>query len=197
MSDSRQFCRSPELLSRSASGLLVVDVQEKLLAAIPARALLVWNIRRLLDAAALFAVPAVASEQYPQGLGATTSPLAERLGPRPAKQRFSCQGCGIVPDTWGSEGRHQLVVTGIEAHVCVLQTVLDLLSSGYQVHVPIDAVAARYRLDHDTALRRMENSGAVLTTTETVMFEWCETAADPNFKQLSALVRENAPASST
>jgi len=189
--------RSPELLSRSDSALLVVDVQEKLLTAIPAREVIVWNIRRLLDAAALFQIPVAASEQYPRGLGPTAEVLAQRLESPAAKQRFSCHGCQIVPDTWTSAGIYKLVVTGIEAHVCVLQTVLDLLSAGFQIHVPVDAIGSRYRLDYDTALRRMEASGAVLTTTEMVMFEWCETAADPNFKQLSALVRETRPATTT
>jgi len=122
--------------------------------------------------------------------------LAEKLGELPAKKRFSAYGCGSLPQDWVESGIFKIVVAGIEAHVCVLQTVLDLLSSGFQVHVVVDAVASRKPLDYQTALRRMESQGAVLTTVESVLFEWCESADDPAFKQLSALVREAPPTES-
>lgn len=88
-----------------------------------------------------------------------------------------------------TDDRYQIVVAGMETHVCVLQTVLDLLASGFQTFVVADAVAGRRELDHQVALDRMVNSGAILTTAEAVLFEWCETAEAPEFKQLSALVK--------
>jgi nicotinamidase-related amidase len=188
--------RSPERLTRRNSGLLVVDVQERLVPAITDHEQLVWNTRRLLDGARLFAIPCQGTEQYPAGLGPTVSPLAERLGDMPAKKDFSACGCDTLPHAWIESGIQKVVVAGIEAHVCILQTVLDLLSAGFQVHVVVDAVASRRPVDYQTALRRMEAQGAVLTTVETVLFEWCETAADPQFKQLSALVREPPPTES-
>jgi nicotinamidase-related amidase len=185
--------RSPELLSRKDSALLVVDVQEKLLPLIPRWRYLVWNIRRLIEAAQLLSVPCYATEQYPQGLGPTHPELAARLGERPWKRRFSCCGCGTIPQEWAAGGRTKIVVAGIETHVCVLQTVMDLLSEGFRVYVVADAVAARHSIDHEIALRRMDSHGATLTTCESVMFEWCETSELPQFKQISQLIREAPP----
>jgi nicotinamidase-related amidase len=181
--------RSPELLSRTDSALLVVDVQEKLMPAISGSDRLIWNVRRLLDAAKLLNVPCGATEQYPAGLGSTVEVLAQRLPDRPVKQRFSCCETDL-PNTWAQQGIYKIVVAGIEAHVCVLQTVLDLLSAGFRPYVVVDAVASRSELDYQVALRRMESSGATLTTTESAIFEWCETSAAPEFKQISQLIRE-------
>jgi isochorismate hydrolase len=88
-----------------------------------------------------------------------------------------------------------VLLCGIETHVCVGQTALDLLAAGFRVYIAVDAVAARSTLDHETALRRMESSGAVLTTTEAALFEWCIRAGTPEFRQISALAKELPPAS--
>ena len=186
--------RSPELMSASDTALLVVDVQGKLVSLIPGHARLVWNIRRLLDGAKLLGVPAAATEQYPQGLGPTTPELASRLGPIPAKRRFSCGECASIFADWDRRGVFKVLVVGIEAHVCVQQTVLDLLAAGRRVYVAVDAVGSRYDIDYQTALRRMESSGATLTTTEAALFEWCEVSGTPAFKEISRLVREPSPA---
>lgn len=193
MDESNPVPRSPELMSRDDTALLVVDVQVKLLRAIPNHARLVWNIRRLIDGAKLLGLPVAATEQYPQGLGATAAELAERLGAIPAKLTFSCRGCPGVEDAFQAAGRHKVLVVGVEAHVCVQQTVLDLLHAGFRVYVAVDAVRSRFPLDLETALRRMESAGATLTTTEAALFEWCEIAGTPEFKSISALVREAAP----
>jgi len=86
-----------------------------------------------------------------------------------------------------------VLVCGIEAHVCVLQTALDLVATGFETYVAVDAVGARYSIDYETALRRMAVAGVVLTTTETAMFEWCQTADKPEFKKISALAKEKPP----
>lgn len=169
-------------------------MQSRILAAIPTRVRVTWNLRRLIDAAGLFDVPVAVTEQYPERLGETTSELTANLPPALPKRRFSCLECAELAEQWRDQSRFQIVVAGIETHVCVQQTVLDLLSEGFQVHLVVDAVAARGAIDHDTAIRRMEGSGATLTTTEAALFEWCEDSRDRNFKQLSALVRETPPA---
>jgi nicotinamidase-related amidase len=87
---------------------------------------------------------------------------------------------------------HKVLVCGIEAHVCVQQTVLDLLAGGYRVYVAVDAVGSRFEVDCRTALTRMDSAGATLTTTEAALFEWCQVAGTPEFKQISQLVREEA-----
>ena len=190
MSDSPLISRSPELMSRSDSALLVVDVQEKLVAAMGAAARIVWNVRRLIDGAKVLGLPVVASEQYPQGLGPTVPELASRLEQRPAKLGFSCRELPELFADLRQRNIEKLLVCGIETHVCIQQTVLDLLADGWRVYVAVDAVGSRHDLDHQTALRRMESSGAVLTTTEAALFEWCQAAGTPEFKQISRIVRE-------
>jgi len=185
--------RNPDLMSRGDTALLIVDVQEKLLPSIVEQQRLVWNIGRLIDAAALFKIPVFATEQYPKGLGPTTEQLASRLADRREKLSFSCGGCGDIFRTLTERGIFKVAVAGIETHVCVAQTVFDLLADGFNAYVAVDAVGSRHQLDHDTALRRMDSSGATLTTTEAALFEWCETAADPLFKELSAIVRREGP----
>lgn len=185
--------RSPELMSPADTGLLVVDVQGKLITLVPGHKRIIWNIRRLLDGAKVLGVAAAGTEQYPQGLGPTVPELAERLGTMPNKTAFSCGECGGIFRTWAERGLHKVLVCGIEAHVCVQQTVLDLLAHGFRVYLAVDAVGARFDVDYQTALRRLEASGATLTTTEAALFEWCGRAGTPEFKQISALVREAAP----
>jgi len=195
MPSSSEALRSPELLHRASSRLLIVDVQEKLVVALSesTRTRLVSNCRFLIEGAQLLGVPVTATEQYPQGLGPTVASLAELIGERPAKKRFSALECTGWPTAAAAiDGRFQIVVAGMETHVCVMQTVLDLLAAGYQTTVVADAVVARGDVDHQTALERMANSGATISTAEAVLFEWCESAASPEFKQLSALVKARA-----
>lgn len=183
--------RSPELMRPADTALLVVDVQEKLMAVQPEGARIAWNARRLLDAAQILGVRTAATEQYPEKLGATIPQLAERIATGiPDKMTFSCRSCSAIFNDWQAKGINRVLVCGIETHVCVQQTVLDLMAAGYQVLVSADAVGARFAIDHETALRRMEASGALLTTTEAAMFEWCGEAGTDEFKQISALAKE-------
>ena len=177
-------------MSAQDTGLLVVDVQEKLVPAIDNHVRVVWNCRRLVDGANLLGLPVVATEQYPKGIGPTVAELAEKLGDIPEKLAFSCGECFAIFQDLRDRNIHRLLVCGIEAHVCVQQTVIDLLADGWQVYLAIDAVGSRFDVDYRTALRRMESSGATLTTTEAALFEWCQTADRPEFKALSRLVRE-------
>jgi nicotinamidase-related amidase len=193
MSENKTLPRSPELMSVEDTALLVVDVQEKLLPAIPDCERVVWNIGRLIDAAKFLGVRIAATEQYPKGLGPTVAELAQRLGPIPSKMTFSCGGCPGLFDELESHGIHKILLCGIECHVCVQQTALDLLAAGWRVYVAIDAVASRFERDYRTALGRMDSSGAVLTTTEAALFEWCREAGTPEFKQISQLVRPQSP----
>jgi len=185
--------RSPMMMSPGDTVLLVIDVQEKLAAAIADGKRVVWNIRRLLDGAKILGLRAIGTEQYPQGLGPTVPELAERLGPLPAKLTFSCGGCPGLFAELEQQGIGKILVAGIETHVCVQQTVLDLLAAGWSVFVAVDAVGARFEIDHVAALDRMNSAGATLTTTEAALFEWCTAAGTPEFKQISKLARETIP----
>jgi nicotinamidase-related amidase len=193
MSQPNALPRSPELMSRTDTGLLVVDMQGKLLTLVPGHRRMTWNIRRLIDAAQLLGLPVAATEQYPQGLGPTTPDLAPLLGSIPSKQSFSCGQCGEVFERFEQVGVHKLLIVGIEAHVCVAQTVFDVLAAGWRAYLAVDAIGSRAAIDSDIALRRMESAGATLTTTEAALFEWCQTAGTPEFKQISQLVREAPP----
>src|SRR4051812_7664864 len=150
----------PTQMSAADTGLLVVDVQEKLMVKIPAADALVRNIAFLVDVARLLEMPVQATEQYPKGLGSTVAELARRLPERPDKVAFSCCAVPAIVDGFHKAARPKVVVAGIETHVCVQATTLDLLAQGFRVYVPVDAVASRYRLDHDYALRRLEHAGA-------------------------------------
>jgi nicotinamidase-related amidase len=177
-------------LAARESAVLVIDVQEKLMAKIPGALSLTHNIAFLLDAAKLLEVETAATEQYPKGLGPTVAPLARRLPHRPDKLAFSsCAAAGIL-DGFRARSRSKIVLAGIEAHVCVLNTALDLLAEKFQVYLAADAVASRYAVDREFALRRLEQAGAILTTVETCAFEWMGGSNHPQFKAVSALVQE-------
>ena len=194
MDEPYRIARSPDLMTPGDTALLVVDVQEKLVPALAGSARVVWNARRLIDGARVLGVPVVATEQYPQGLGRTVPELAQRLGEIPSKQTFSCGGCPAAMEELRRRAISKVLVCGIEAHVCVQQTVLDLLADGWRIYVAVDAIGSRFEVDYQTALRRMDSAGATLTTTEAALFEWCQVAGTPEFKEISRLAREAGPA---
>ena len=181
-----------ERMTARNGALLVIDAQQKLIDRMRYGPLAVANSVRLVKAAQILDIPYWATEQYPAGLGPTVAPLAELIPHRPAKMTFHC--CAVpelVEQLHGRKVKH-VTLAGIEAHVCVAQTALELLGMGFRVQVPADAVASRGTLDWDIALRRMEGSVAVVTTTEAVLFEWLEGCDHPKFKQISALIKEFA-----
>jgi len=184
----------PTQLTPGDSALLVIDVQEKLIPKIHRAAEVVRNIAFLIDGARLVDVPVSATEQYPKGLGPTIPELAKRLPERPDKTAFSCCEVGSVVDGFQRGARTKIVLAGIESHVCVMQTALDLLAQNFRVYLPVDAVGSRYSIDHEMALKRLEKLGATLTTVETCVFEWLGGAKHPRFKEASALVQERMKA---
>src|SRR4051794_14873371 len=156
------MAKSATRLTTENSVLVVVDVQDRLLAKIAAAESLVRNAGFLLDAAGLLGVPARGTEQYPKGLGGSHPEIRRRLPQMPTeKTAFSCCGAGTFLEELEMLARSNVVLVGMETHVCVLQTALDMLAAGLHVHLPVDALAARNTLDHDTALRRLERAGAI------------------------------------
>jgi nicotinamidase-related amidase len=176
-------------MTAANAGLLVIDVQEKLLPLIPGADRLVQNIAFLMDGARLMVLPVQATEQYPKGLGPTVKELAQRVAERPAKVEFSSCAIPFVVERFRTARRTHIVLAGIETHVCVLHSALDLLALGFRVFVARDAVGSRYAVDHETALARMEQAGVIPITVETAVFEWVGGAAVPQFKDVSALVQ--------
>jgi nicotinamidase-related amidase len=145
----------------------------------------------LLQAAPLLEVPVVVTEQYPKGLGPTIPAVASHLGDAPVieKTAFSCWGEEAFRAKVREIGRDQIIVAGIEAHVCVLQTVLDLLAGGYEVHLVTDAVGSRARRNYEVAVRRADQAGALLASTEMVLFQLLRDATAPQFKAVQRLIR--------
>ncbi|MDB5353334.1 MAG: nicotinamidase-like amidase [Planctomycetota bacterium] len=185
----------PDRLTSEGAALLVVDVQEKLVHRLRFGPLVIANSHRLVVAARVLQIPVFATEQYPKGLGPTIDSLAELIPERPAKTTFHCAGApGLLASLADANVRHVTLV-GIEAHVCVLQTALELLKLGFRVQIPADAVASRARMDWEFALRRLEHSGVTVTTSEAVLFEWTERSDHPEFKAISALVKDFVPPS--
>lgn len=177
-------------MSRDDTALLVVDMQDRILAAIADASRIIWNTRRLLDGARVLGVPTLATEQYPEKLGPTTPALAERLTHPIAKLEFSCRNCRSLFEPLVERGISKILLAGIETHVCIAQTALDLLHEGFRVYLAVDAISSRFAIDRDTAFRRLDAAGCVLTTTEAALFEWCAISGTPEFKQISALARE-------
>lgn len=180
-------------VSAADSLLLVVDVQAKLLVKMPGRSELLRDVAFLIDTAKLLNVPVFASEQYPKGLGPTAPEIAGRLeAPALAKTAFSCCGAENFLAELGLRHRHNIVLVGMETHVCISQTAFDLTEAGYHVFVPVDAVASRGLLDHEIALQRMSLGQCTLTTSEAIAFEWLRDSSHPQFKAVSKLVIERA-----
>lgn len=184
----------PTQMKAADTGLLVIDVQEKLMVKIPRAEEVVRNTAFLVDAAHLLNMPVVATEQYPKGLGATVPELAQRLPERPEKLAFSCCAIPDVVEKFRTTSRPKLVLAGIESHVCVQQTALDLLALDFRVYVAVDAVASRYQIDHDYAMERLQRAGCILVTSETAAFEWVGGADHPRFKNISTLVQDRMKA---
>ena len=176
----------------ATSLLAVVDIQERLIAAVPAGPHVVVRAARLASAARLLGAPGALTEQYPRGLGATPRALAALLPEAHEKTAFSCCGCPAFATLVDSPADpiHAVILCGFETHVCIAQTALDLLARGLWVFIAVDAVASRHAIDHEIGLRRLEAAGAVLTTTEAILFEWMRDAAHPEFKAVQKLVRD-------
>lgn len=181
-------CHSAESL------LLVVDLQEKLGGAMPTKVLnrVLRNATLLLGAARVIDVPIVCTEQYPQGLGPTLAAVADTL-PRDlspvAKTSFSCAGDATCVAAIDGSGRRQVILLGMEAHVCILQTALDLLAAGREVFVVEDAICSRRLENYQNALDRMRQAGVVVVSAESVAFEWLADASNPAFSSVQALLR--------
>ena len=180
-----------ERLTAPNAALLIVDLQEKLVPKIQNRDRVIANAIALVRAAKLLGITTLATEQYPKGLGPSVAALAALIPDRGGKTAFHCcEVPQLLDQLHGRKIRH-VTVAGIETHVCVAQTALELMKLGFRVQVPADAVGSRHTIDWEFALRRLELAGAVVSTTEAVLFEWAERSDRPEFRALSALIKES------
>lgn len=191
------WARNPEIkehpmrIDKNQSLGLVIDVQEGLLPVMHRQEETLRACTLLVRGWKLLEVPMLVTEQYPRGLGSTVEGLRKLLGEQPAIEKisFSCMDEAAFVEALKESGRRQVLIAGIESHVCVLQTVLDLLAEGYQPVVVADALSSRKEGDHQLALERMRQEGALVTSSESLLFELTRKAGSPVFKQISKLVK--------
>jgi nicotinamidase-related amidase len=179
------------MLSVDNSVLLVIDVQEKLFRAIHQKEQLMDNLQRLIKGIKILEIPILLTEQYPQGLGATIPEIAQLLPdirPLP-KICFSCCGDEAFLQAFKKLNRKQVLIAGIESHVCVYQTAADLLTAGYEVYAVSDTISSRNEQNSDIGLKMMTQLGAKITSTEAALFELLKVAKGDKFKAISQIVR--------
>ena len=183
-------------LSRARAALLVVDIQERLAAAMPEEALqqCVRNTAVLIETARRMWMPIVVSQQYPRGLGPTLAPIEDALRDAPTLHRFDklVFSAADAPDFAALApklGRDQWIIAGMEAHVCVYQSARGLVHRGYQVHVAADAITSRSTANFKIAKKLLAGCGAIVSSTETCVFDLLGTAGDVEFKALSRLIK--------
>ena len=180
-----------KILKRETSALLLIDIQEKILSVMDKPAQVINNCLKLIKGFKIMNIPIFYTEQYPKGLGATSATLLKELEGLSAIQKmsFSCSGAGNLFPRLKDNNATQIIVAGIEAHVCVQQTVLDLIANGFQVDIASDAISSRHEFDYKTALDRMRQHGAEITTTEAILFELLNICGTEEFKQVSKIVK--------
>ncbi|MDD5498303.1 MAG: isochorismatase family protein [Dehalococcoidales bacterium] len=179
------------MLEVGNSVLVIIDIQEKLARVMHDRKKLIRSIEKLCTGMGILEVPAILTEQYPQGLGPTVTEVISAVKPENiiSKTCFSCRSDDSFMTLLGKMGRTQLIVAGVEAHICVYQTVKDLVSSGYEVYVASDAVSSRTLENKTIGLHLMANAGALITSVETVLFELLKVAEGEKFRAISRLVK--------
>lgn len=185
---------SGTLCNVESSALVIIDIQTHLTAVMPAKVLarLQRNLGLLLNAAGLLNIPVLATEQYPQGLGNLEEDIVKMLpegSGRYEKTSFSCTGSEAFCKDLAASGKKQVILAGMEAHVCVIQTALELTGMGYQVFVVADAICSRHRESYETALLRLRSENVSILDAESVAFEWLRDSKHEHFKAIQAFLR--------
>lgn len=171
--------------------LVLIDFQERLMRAMKNQEELAATAIKLIKGCNIMELPKLITQQYTKGLGPTIPGIHEALGQYDPieKTSFSAMGEPAFVEALEKTGRKTVIIAGVESHVCVQQTALDLFEAGYTVFLPADCVSSRHKNDKKYALRRMAQAGAIITTCEAVLFELCGGSRQPGFKEISALVK--------
>jgi nicotinamidase-related amidase len=180
-----------KILSKDHTALLLIDIQEKILNVMPDKKALVENSLKLIQGFKALNLPIFYTEQYPKGLGSTSAVLLKELeGLSPIqKMSFSCFGAESFFTRLRDNNISQVVLAGIEAHVCVQQTAMDLLASEFQVNLAVDAVSSRKEIDAKTAIKRLSTLGVEITTSESILFELLTLSGTEEFKEISKIIK--------
>ena len=183
--------KSDKILTKENTALLIIDVQAKIFPVMFESEKLLENTLKLIKGIKVLEIPIYYTEQYPKGLGETIQQIKDELTDiNPIeKMTFSCYGAYNLFDRLKQDGITKVIICGIEAHVCVLQTGLDLLANGFSVYLPADAVSSRKKFDYKTAIQRMRQHGIEITLTESVLFELLQVCGTDQFKQISKIVK--------
>lgn len=181
--------KDPGILTKNNCILLVVDVQEKFRKVIFDFNSTISNISKLIRAFQILKIPIVATEQYPKGLGKTISGLDSMIKNKVEKMEFSCFDNNNFKKTLKKFKRKDIIVAGIESHVCVLRAILDGIKNNYNMHLVVDAVSSRKPMDKRIAIERAKQSHAFLTTTEAVIFQLITSSKEKEFKEISRIIK--------
>lgn len=179
------------MLDKNDSLLLIIDVQEKLVNALD-KQVVVTRTATLTKAAKIMGIPVIATQQYPQGLGETVGEVSQNFTPETKiidKTTFSAVKADGFLDVLKSFNKKQIVICGIETHVCVHQTAADLIAEGFEVYVAKDACASRAKYEFKQGIERMQSNGAKISCLEIILFEWLRDAKNPNFKEIQSLIK--------
>ncbi len=176
------------LIEKETSALLIVDLQERILNPIPNKDEILFNTKKIVSAFNVFEEPVYATEQYPEKLGSTIE-LESDLNTF-NKRSFSCCNCIEMLNTFKKQNIKSLIICGIETHVCILQSCIELLNLGFEIYLLADAIGSRRRDDHEIGLNRLEKIGVKVYSTEAVIFELCKTSENIHFKALSKIIKQ-------
>ncbi len=178
----------PYLMQAENTSLIIIDIQKKLLDGIANKDSIINNIEKLIQGSKLLGIDTYITEQNPTRLGKTINNIPLNYSIEPiSKMEFSCKSCLDLENRM--KNKRNILLCGIETHVCILQSSFDLLARGYQVYIAVDCIGSRNSIDSITAIKRMNSKGINITTAEASLFEWCATANHPQFKSISKIIK--------
>ncbi len=189
--DHRKTDGQIEIMNESNTALIVMDVQEKLINNIQDKDYIVWNIQKLINAANILNIRIYITEQSPAKLGDTITSIKDIFnGKTESKVEFSCVNCQIIKEILKEDSISNILLCGVETHICIQQSAIDLNNKGFNVFLAIDSVGSRNIVDHKMSIKRLSHSSINLTSSESAIFEWCKTSDRAEFKAISKLVKE-------
>ena len=174
--------------------LIILDLQERLISRIDNKKLIVWNSEKLIDSAKIMGLEVLSTEQNPMKLGHNIQSIQEKVGTASIpKMEFSCNNNKELNRRLEESEIRNIVLCGVETHICIQQSAIGFLSSGYNVYIAVDAVGSRRTGDHETSIKELRSIGARIYSTEAIMFEWCKTSDRKEFKSISNIAKKSLP----
>ena len=174
------------------TALLLIDIQERLVKAIPNSKGVIQNVRKMVDVCSILGVNIYITEQSPEKLGGTISTIISEIKYiKYTKSSFSCIECLDLINKLKGDNIENILVCGIESHICVLQSSIDLIRRGFNIYIIADSIQSRGNYDHEMSIERLRDSGAIISTTETTIFELCKSSKNKDFKSISNIIKRS------